>query len=879
MTTIDKLHNAQHKNDMRITKLRQQQQAKELGELREKPNISSNYQPKRTRTPVHMRDLRETDEKKEEYARLNREKQEKQILAIQSECTFRPAISSNASPNKQGENASTTPRNPMDTVESLLLWKKERDLDILRKVTSQQLDGNMTFKPTLNPTSEKLAGERTRTPEAMYKRLVGLKQEQERERIKKLEEEQKGWFSPLINKGRRSSLNNGEVRKKIHETDTLHYFKQEHAPALVGMPQSARKDYIRDNAVHAADNNKKKFKSETKPPLAPHSSQYSHIRSRYKEPGHLASQQTVGTIGSKNSSPNNKQQRASSARRSVESQGRLSNRQEPLSTKDLAQQRKGSRAPSQQSNNKSRKSVQFDGNAKRSRSASQKTLSHKASPIPKPKKSRSNSKKKLTTKPSSDLVELQELLARSVSRASNKSGRESPRGRHAAGRQQVAPLGSMKGKQVYFSEAYLPAVEIDPSVLKREEEAFRRRRQTIPEEEVEIEIMNEDDSPRRSGKNRKSQPKGKGVKSGAKIGSQKGLQGVSHQNVASSKKKLPQTAADSPKKTGKTNSGGKSRERKPASPSYHGLARDILPGSSGLLDHVRAARGYEFEEYPEDNERWVNGESRKSKHTQGSNKNALNDARRHKSKLDRQVEDIQKFNNKETSPRPKKLSIELLKEQQEVFFSDYQEDDAENQEDEVYNNQPRSNSPRKGEPQSPQGILKRSRFPAEPYPRDEQQEYLEIIDSKEPDGYAKKSKVSGGPVWESSPNRQNEAQQYSPQSNSSHQKAVQSSREEWRKRHKSREQLKTAASDPTELHQRIELGGSSNQPALQGSQQQLSHPSKSTSKVVEDSKKSSPRKKSSGKKDVLDSEGVNDAVKRKLKKLQIKEVFTNLYFE
>ena len=110
------------------------------------------------------------------------------------------------------------------------------------------------------------------------------------------------------------------------------------------------------------------------------------------------------------------------------------------------------------------------------------------------------------------------------------------------------------------------------------------------------------------------------------------------------------------------------------------------------------------------------------------------------------------------------------------------------------------------------------------------------------------------------PRSKAQTQQYSggkPSQDASHKAAVNSAREEWQRRHQLRQEQAS-----TDIN----------------SQPNLVEDNADSDKYIIKKGAQSPENKSSNRKN-LREDLVNDSVKRKLKKLQIKEVFTNLYFE
>ena len=322
-------------------------------------------------------------------AKLNKEKIEKQIQLVQSECTFKPQISQH--PGVQGH------KDPMKTVEDLLQWKKDRDLQIMNKRTSGEFDPPATFKPDLNKMSKIIAGERHRTPDAMYERLVGLQNKRDQEVLNILDTEHKEMFKPLINKRNRSK--SGDVKRKIAETDSVDFFKQDYlaSPSNYRVKNSKVQQFISDR--------KGAYKSEKKPPLAPisniMSSQYQGIRSRYMD--------GVGIDKTKLKPSADKNLKSNSPKKSLE--------------RKVSQQKRRYRQNSQGSVSKSsRKSVQFKAGSKAGISISE--VRNPSFKDIKNIKSRSNSRK-LIERPSSDLLEIQQLLGRSASKESSKASKKS----------------------------------------------------------------------------------------------------------------------------------------------------------------------------------------------------------------------------------------------------------------------------------------------------------------------------------------------------------------------------------------------------------------------------------------------------------------------
>jgi hypothetical protein len=276
MDTIGKLYQAEQKKENQITKLRHEKELRECQELKEKPDINHNYKLTRSRTPVHLRTNDELNEKFDEILRMKRDLEEKKQREVESECTFNPRTS-NVEPLN----------NPMHTVEKLLKWKQEKDLETIKKVTLEANNEDETFHPKINPKSRKLAGARRRSEEALHDRLVHLKEKRDRAIEDIVLEEQKKLFNPTINKNsmkileRKRKILEGDgteiVRQKflVEETDNAKYLRSEPV-------KSPAKDLLRLTIQDTRKLRKERREKEREPQPLKKNEEYANIKSRYK---------------------------------------------------------------------------------------------------------------------------------------------------------------------------------------------------------------------------------------------------------------------------------------------------------------------------------------------------------------------------------------------------------------------------------------------------------------------------------------------------------------------------------------------------------------------------------------------------------------------
>lgn len=276
METIGKLYQAEQKKENVITKLRHEKELKECQELKEKPDINHNYKLTRSRTPVHLRTNEELSEKFDEILRMKRDLEEKKQREVESECTFNPRTS-NMEPLSD----------PMHTVEKLLKWKQEKDLETIKRVALEANKEDETFHPKINPKSRQLARNRRRSEEAIHERLVHLKEKRDRAIEDIVIEEQKKLFNPNINKNsmkileRKKKILEGDgtevVRQKflVEETDNAKYLRSEQV-------KSPAKDLLRLTIQESRKLRKERREKETQPQPAKKNDQYANIKSRYK---------------------------------------------------------------------------------------------------------------------------------------------------------------------------------------------------------------------------------------------------------------------------------------------------------------------------------------------------------------------------------------------------------------------------------------------------------------------------------------------------------------------------------------------------------------------------------------------------------------------
>ncbi len=123
-------------------RLRFEKELREKEELKEKPDINSNFRFSRSRTPIHLRSLEDQKEKFESTAKLRRKLEIERVEKESRECTFAPQVL-----------AETSNRNQQQIVDDLLRWKKERDLHLMNTVSSGAYEKDLTFRPRLNSKS------------------------------------------------------------------------------------------------------------------------------------------------------------------------------------------------------------------------------------------------------------------------------------------------------------------------------------------------------------------------------------------------------------------------------------------------------------------------------------------------------------------------------------------------------------------------------------------------------------------------------------------------------------------------------------------------------------------------------------------------------
>lgn len=276
METIGKLYQADKKKENVITKLRHEKELKECQELKEKPDINTNYKLTRSRTPVHLRTNDELSEKFDEILRMKRDLEEKKQREVEFECTFNPRTS-NMEPLSD----------PMYTVEKLLKWKQEKDLETIKRVALEANKEDETFHPKINAKSRQLARNRRRSEEAIHERLVHLKEKRDRAIEDIVIEEQKKLFNPNINKNsmkileRKRKILEGDgtevVRQKflVEETENAKYLRSEQV-------KSPAKDLLRLTIQESRKLRKERREKEVLPQPAKKNEQYANIKSRYK---------------------------------------------------------------------------------------------------------------------------------------------------------------------------------------------------------------------------------------------------------------------------------------------------------------------------------------------------------------------------------------------------------------------------------------------------------------------------------------------------------------------------------------------------------------------------------------------------------------------
>lgn len=280
LNTITKLYKSEQKKDYQLVKLRHEKESKELKEIREVPQINKNYQFKTyEHVPIH---LRKNEDQFEDIIRLQRQKKEKELKEIQNECTFTPTIPK-SSKLADDEGEASRRKDPMDTVNKLLKWKEEKELNNLKKVSSNVFgDSETTFKPAIGIRSQKLALGRRRSMDLpIHERLLELKDKRDEDIMARQEEEVKNYFSPKINKNSIKILQNknseGIITRsqklKFQETDMVDYYKTEDV-------RTSHKDYITENKVHAKD--AKKASKKLEKPHLKKNHMYDNIKSKYK---------------------------------------------------------------------------------------------------------------------------------------------------------------------------------------------------------------------------------------------------------------------------------------------------------------------------------------------------------------------------------------------------------------------------------------------------------------------------------------------------------------------------------------------------------------------------------------------------------------------
>ena len=114
-----------------------------MKELKEKPDINHEYKLQREREPVH---LRASENNFEDHAQRIRNEKSKKDQLEDAECTFNPNTS----------RRSVTPKQSKELVEGLMNWQKQKDSELILKITSGAYEPQYPFKPEINKKSVKI---------------------------------------------------------------------------------------------------------------------------------------------------------------------------------------------------------------------------------------------------------------------------------------------------------------------------------------------------------------------------------------------------------------------------------------------------------------------------------------------------------------------------------------------------------------------------------------------------------------------------------------------------------------------------------------------------------------------------------------------------
>jgi hypothetical protein len=243
--------------------LRQKEQ-EEAAKMKEVPDINREYQLKNSQVPIHMRQSYDVWEGRSEQ---KREYQTKREQEDEAECTFVP----------NGRKRSLTPKAKMDHVDKLINWKKEKDSNLIHKITTGAYEERCTHHPQVNEKSKQMAEKRNVSGD-IVDRLYQAQKARDEHVQKILEDEQKNMFAPkinsnskkiILNSGKKSSL----IKLKEVENENLKYY----SAVVPGQRDIRELNHIEKNIQKIKEAKKPEPQSEKKPVNA-----YAHINSRYR---------------------------------------------------------------------------------------------------------------------------------------------------------------------------------------------------------------------------------------------------------------------------------------------------------------------------------------------------------------------------------------------------------------------------------------------------------------------------------------------------------------------------------------------------------------------------------------------------------------------
>jgi hypothetical protein len=232
--------------------------------MKEVPDINKEYQLKNAQVPIHMRQSYDVWEGRSEQ---RREYQTKREQEDEEQCTFLP----------NGRQRSLTPKAKMDHVEKLMNWKKEKDSNLIHKITTGAYEERCTHHPQVNEKSKQLVGKRNASGD-IVDRLYQAQKIRDEHVQKILEDEQKKMFAPKINaNSKKMVLNSGKksslIKLKEVESDNLKYY----SAVVPGQRDIRELNHIEKNIQIIKQAKKPEAQAEKKIPNL-----YAHINSRYQ---------------------------------------------------------------------------------------------------------------------------------------------------------------------------------------------------------------------------------------------------------------------------------------------------------------------------------------------------------------------------------------------------------------------------------------------------------------------------------------------------------------------------------------------------------------------------------------------------------------------